>query len=177
MFNSVVPYDVHNAKVLQELNIGDMVEFPRGFYTHWGVYIGVFQGNPKIAHLAGRDIDVINGASNSTIVYTIGGKMYNKAYVQIDDFWDVVKGCYAKKNNDKDMILSPLPADKIVEMAMASIGQIGYDVLVNNCEHFAAFLRYGKSLSHQANIGIASFVAVGLAAVAAPLAMYFAKKQ
>ena len=30
----------HNEKVLRDLERGDLVEFPRGRYSHWGVYIG-----------------------------------------------------------------------------------------------------------------------------------------
>ena len=32
----------HNETVLRDLEEGDMVEFPRGVYSHWGVYIGNF---------------------------------------------------------------------------------------------------------------------------------------
>ena len=38
----VVPQSVvaHNTTVLSALEEGDMVEFPRGAYSHWAVYIG-----------------------------------------------------------------------------------------------------------------------------------------
>ena len=32
--------DRHNITLLNELEEGDMVEFPREFYSHWAVYIG-----------------------------------------------------------------------------------------------------------------------------------------
>jgi len=31
----------HNATVLEELHPGDLVEFNRGIYSHWAVYIGM----------------------------------------------------------------------------------------------------------------------------------------
>ena len=31
-----------NANVLSELKVGELVEFPRGLYSHWGVYIGQY---------------------------------------------------------------------------------------------------------------------------------------
>jgi len=30
----------HNEEVLDELEPGDNVEFPRGMYSHFGVYVG-----------------------------------------------------------------------------------------------------------------------------------------
>jgi hypothetical protein len=33
----------HNETVLGTLKEGDLVEFPRGRYAHWGVYVGMYQ--------------------------------------------------------------------------------------------------------------------------------------
>jgi len=33
-------YRYHNGTVLEELQPGDMIEFDRDLYTHWGVYVG-----------------------------------------------------------------------------------------------------------------------------------------
>lgn len=30
----------HNREVLASLDVGDLVEFPRGNYSHWAVYLG-----------------------------------------------------------------------------------------------------------------------------------------
>lgn len=32
----------HNETLLQELEPGDLIEFPREYYSHWAVYIGVY---------------------------------------------------------------------------------------------------------------------------------------
>lgn len=32
--------DEHNQRVLESLSPGDRVEFSRGIYSHWGIYIG-----------------------------------------------------------------------------------------------------------------------------------------
>ena len=32
----------HNETLLQVLEPGDLVEFPRGAYSHWAVYIGMY---------------------------------------------------------------------------------------------------------------------------------------
>ncbi|OWF49981.1 phospholipid-metabolizing enzyme A-C1-like [Mizuhopecten yessoensis] len=151
----------HNATVLNDLKIGDMVEFPRGWYSHWGVYLG----EGRIVHLSGGDNDGINGNINSGSVFTICGKNFSKAFVTIDDFWDVVLDCKAIKNNGKDRKCSPRQAHEMVQVAMEKVGEIGYNVLWNNCEHFAAFIRYGKKWSEQADTFLAGTVAVGAIAV------------
>ncbi|KAK3088763.1 hypothetical protein FSP39_023490 [Pinctada imbricata] len=135
----------HNQTTLQKLRVGDMVEFKRGLYSHWGVYIG----NEEIVHLTGDENDGINGNVNSGHLFTICGKNFNKAYVKKDKFWDVVLDSKAYKNNDKDKKLSPLSATEIVELALSKIGEIGYNVLWSNCEHFAALCRYGQMKSDQ----------------------------
>ena len=33
----------HNFTTLNDLDVGDMVEFKRGMYSHWGVYVGMFR--------------------------------------------------------------------------------------------------------------------------------------
>jgi len=45
-----------------------------------------------------------------------------------------------------------MSASKIIEKAKSMLGTIGYNVLWNNCEHFAAFCRYGKMWSEQVNL-------------------------
>jgi hypothetical protein len=32
-----------NEEVLRTLEVGDLVEYDRGFIKHWGVYIGMYQ--------------------------------------------------------------------------------------------------------------------------------------
>ena len=31
-----------NEAVLKTLEVGDLVAFDRGFFTHWGVYVGMY---------------------------------------------------------------------------------------------------------------------------------------
>lgn len=46
---------------------------------------------------------------------------------------------------------SPCPPEEIVTNALAKLGKVGYNVLYNNCEHFASFCRYGIGKSSQAD--------------------------
>lgn len=48
----------------------------------------------------------------------------------------------------------PLEPNKIVEEAISKIGEIGYNLLWDNCEHFAAYCRYGIKWSEQVHVSI-----------------------
>lgn len=150
----------HNETVLAELEEGDMIQCPRGVYSHWALYIG----NEEVVHLAGADNDGINGQVDSTHLLTICGRSFRKALVKIDKFWSVVEGSLARKNNDKDRKFRPLPKEEIVKNALSRLGTIGYNVLFDNCEHFAAWCRYGKKKSDQVD-GFLTGLALGTALV------------
>ncbi|XP_052805704.1 phospholipase A and acyltransferase 3-like [Mya arenaria] len=153
----------HNATTLEELHPGDLVEFDRGMYSHWAVY----KGKGRIIHLAGDENDGLNANLNSGNIFTICGRRFNKAFVREDDFWEVTGDSKAYKNNKRDQKMTPRDGKEIVKKAMEMIGEIGYNLLWGNCEHFAKFCRYGKSKSDQVDsfLTMAS-VGVALAAVA-----------
>ncbi|XP_045209807.1 phospholipase A and acyltransferase 3-like [Mercenaria mercenaria] len=137
----------HNSTVFETLERGDLVEFHRGVYSHWAVYAG----EGKVIHLAGDENDGLNANVNSGSLFTICGTRFRKAFVKVDDFWNVVCDSKVYKNNDKDKKMSPSKAEEIIERAMNMVGEIGYNVLWSNCEHFASYCRYGKSKSDQAD--------------------------
>jgi len=35
----------HNQTVLKDLQVGDLIEFPREYYSHWGVFIGRYNSS------------------------------------------------------------------------------------------------------------------------------------
>ncbi|XP_060070126.1 phospholipase A and acyltransferase 3-like [Ylistrum balloti] len=149
--------NAHNLAVLRTLRPGDMVEFQRAwYYSHWGVYIGY----DNIVHLSGDDGSGSWDASRSDSPLCICGKNIDKARVKIDKFFDVAKGCKAKRNNDKDRKCRPLDPHEIVRRAKEMVGKYGYNVLRNNCEHFASYLRYNIKWSEQVD-SIAAKVVIG----------------
>ncbi|XP_069122604.1 uncharacterized protein [Argopecten irradians] len=77
----------HNLKVLKELTIGDIVEFQRVLFKHYGIYVG----NEDVIHLTG----VENG-------WFSGVQFIGKGMVKMENFWDVAKGGMAKKHNNQD---------------------------------------------------------------------------
>lgn len=136
----------HNTTLLNELEEGDMIEFPRGAYSHWAVYIGCGQ----VVHLAGNEDDGLKNNITSGNFFTVSGVRFNKALVKIDDFFQVADRSKAKKNNGKDRKLSPSDKETIKERALSKLGEIGYNILWKNCEHFASWCRYGEEWSEQA---------------------------
>ncbi|GFR98446.1 HRAS-like suppressor 3 [Elysia marginata] len=160
-----------NKTLLSELQPGDLVEFPRGVYSHWGVYIG----NELISHLAGEEDDGINAAMRPEYVFTICGVRFNKAKVCLENFWNIVEDCCARKNNQSDKKMQPLSREEILVNATSKLGEVGYSLIYSNCEHFAKWCRYGISKSDQVE-SVMTGLAVGFgAALTAGLVYAFAK--
>jgi hypothetical protein len=63
----------------------------------------------------------------------------------------------------------PLPPDEIVGNALMKIGEVGYNLLYQNCEHFATWCRYGRGNSDQAEIILTGLNVVTTIAAAAGL--------
>ncbi|XP_055897414.1 phospholipase A and acyltransferase 2-like [Biomphalaria glabrata] len=147
----------HNKQVYNSLRLGDRVEFKRVVYSHWGIYIG--QG--KIIHLAAHDNAEVKANSNSTHLFSIGGKLFKKAFVRIDDFWKVVGEDKAIINNSLDKKLRALSPEDIVQQAMKKIGEVGYNVITANCEHFTNWCRYGESKSEQSENAMTGLAVTG----------------
>ncbi|XP_070578385.1 phospholipase A and acyltransferase 2-like [Ptychodera flava] len=154
-------YGKHNQTVLDSCNPGDLLEFTRGWYSHWGVYVG----DGQVVHLTGENDGIGDDIGNPQHVFSVWGKQFNKAKVKCENFWNIVYDCKAIINNDKDGSQSAASVEEIVERAFSSLGEIGYNVLWNNCEHFAKWCRYGKKESSQVN-GFLTYMGIGLASVA-----------
>ncbi|BFZ20461.1 hypothetical protein BsWGS_23500 [Bradybaena similaris] len=150
----------HNKSILDSLIAGDLIECPRGAYSHWGVYIG----NGKVVHLTGVGNADVQSSVQPEHMFSICGKMFTKAQVCVDDFWKVVADSKARKNNTKDGTWSPCSRAEIVRNAISKVGHVGYNLLFSNCEHFAKWCRYGLSKSDQVD-NVLTAAAVGLATV------------
>lgn len=157
--------DFYNRNVIQRARIGDQLQFHRGLYSHWAVYIG----NEEVIHLAGTNS--LDSTCTPNHLFTIGGKIFIKAEVKRESVWDVIRGSRVDINNDKDKSCRPLRPHEIVRKAMRMINRhIGYNVLWQNCEHFAAFCRYGVAWSKQADNALGAIVVVGAIITVAGLA-------
>ncbi|XP_050392477.2 phospholipase A and acyltransferase 2 [Patella vulgata] len=134
-----------NATVLGNLEEGDIVEFDRGLYSHYGVYVG----DEEIVHVAGDGSNAGSPTDWSSGSLSSGsGIQSNKATVKRDKFWTVAGNSKAKISN-KDDKRSPLPKHQIVKIALSKLGRRGYNLFWSNCEHFANWCRYEVQTSEQ----------------------------
>ncbi|XP_055327658.1 lecithin retinol acyltransferase-like [Paramacrobiotus metropolitanus] len=131
----VRPHDLHPLP-------GDLIEFNRDMYSHWGLYVG-----------DGQVIHVRGGQPDSEISWT------GKANVKLDDLQVVAGGSRVRINNQEPRAahrnLQPLPMEKLVEDARKLVGtQVHYDLFRKNCEHYVTEWRYGEGWSNQVDQGV-----------------------
>lgn len=126
---------------------GDMIEFRRGSYSHWGINVG----NNEVIHLIGDEW----GSLTSAIFGTMLPQVRYESFTDVDQ--DTKSGKVKKlkgsvfcvNNTSHDYLPKALPPQAIVERALSQVGEKGYHLLYNNCEHFATWSRHGKGHSKQ----------------------------
>uniref|UniRef100_A0A0K0EUU6 LRAT domain-containing protein n=1 Tax=Strongyloides venezuelensis TaxID=75913 RepID=A0A0K0EUU6_STRVS len=133
-----------------KLKIGDLVEFKRcassgvGLYNHWGVYMGFENGIHGIGHVSST------------------GNLIKKSEICVENLFDVSEGGDCRINNSMDILFDPSSENCIKSVIKNKLGDHTYNLLVNNCEHFAKMARYGMSVSGQANNAVALLGAVAV---------------
>ncbi|KAM3919851.1 phospholipase A and acyltransferase 2-like [Leptodactylus fuscus] len=132
---------------------GDLIEFIRPFYQHWGIYVG----GGYVVHLTDQE-------GMSSLSSAFGGS----AVVRKERLENVANGCNYRVNNKYDEKIKPYPPEKVVRAALELVDQtMPYSVTSANCEHFATELRYGKGFSDQvANVAMYTAVGGGIFAAA-----------
>ena len=109
---------------------GDVIAVSRIVYLHFGIYLG----KSKVIHFAsmsgdfGSDICVHEASLAS---FTSGSEC-------------LVAEFYA--NEENGLLYGP---DETIRRAKSQIGEQGYNLIFNNCEHFATWCKTGKSKSEQ----------------------------
>lgn len=114
--------------------MGDHIRVKRmyGVYTHHGIYVS----DNEVIHFTGTDDDSIMDSSKNRVIssdlnfFLKGGELEVKEYTD-EEFQDL----YAP--------------DQIVAYARSCLGDGDYNVLFNNCEHFANVCTLGRFRSHQ----------------------------
>ena len=115
-----------------ELQVGSILFVDNYFvglntYQHYGVYIG----NKKVIHFApleGKEISAKNGVIHETTL----DKFLNGRALQVET-----------------NIERKFSENEIVQRARSRLGEKGYDLLTNNCEHFARWCVTGEHESYQ----------------------------
>lgn len=114
--------------------MGDHIRVKRmhGIYTHHGIYVS----DNEVIHFTGTDDDSIMDSSKNRVIssdlnfFLKGGELEVKEYTD-EEFQDL----YAP--------------DQIVAYARSCLGDGDYNVIFNNCEHFANVCTLGRFRSHQ----------------------------
>nr|XP_028607396.1 HRAS-like suppressor 3 [Podarcis muralis] len=138
---------------------GDQIEIYRLGYQHWAIYVG----DGYVVHLTAADEGVESFLCSCPTPYTKMG------VVKKEKLSEVAGKNKWKVNNKKDRKYKARPVSEIISTANGYVGgKIMYDVVVHNCEHFAAILRYGQRDSRQVEVGFwvtfAATVAVAMGA-------------
>ncbi|KAM7177348.1 phospholipase A and acyltransferase 2-like isoform 2-T2 [Macrochelys suwanniensis] len=121
------------------LEPGDLIEFQRMGYQHWGIYVG----KGHVVHFTFPELEEgLNNILNGEFV---------KAKVQKERLRNVAHVSNYAVNNQLDKKHPPLPLPHVVKRAEHLVGKnIDYNLVMSNCEHFATMMRYGIAESQQA---------------------------
>jgi len=135
------------------LRKGDMIEFKRDVYSHWGIYVG----EGYIIHATGEpNVQSGSGSFNIASGFSSGVSGLVECKVLKQLLTEVADGFKFYVNNYNDEICEPFPPYAIVKRAFKMVGEyFDYNLLKKNCEHFVTYVRYGKPISKQAEDGLA----------------------
>ncbi|GHU02149.1 hypothetical protein FACS1894147_03420 [Spirochaetia bacterium] len=107
---------------------GDVIYAERNAYRHYGIYAG----NNKVIHFTPRNGDFgVQAAVRETSL----ARFAKGNRIAVSDF-----------SHNSGQVYSP---DGTVRRARSKIGQGGYNLVFNNCEHFANWCKTGKRHSRQ----------------------------
>ena len=101
------------------------------FYTHHGIFVS----NNEIIHFASRDGDNLTGSDNE---------------IHKTDLRSFLRGGILEvKVYNSEELAQLNPPNVIVKIARSLVGDDGYNLVFNNCEHFANYCTLGEHRSHQ----------------------------
>lgn len=120
---------------------GDMIRVSMGSYYHYGIFVSddeIIQfGLPPTLNLLNRDFKEIEVCVSDINTFSNG---------------KIVEVAKLEKHDDKR-----LKASKTVLLARSKIGSKGYDIIHNNCEHFAYYCYFGKNINEERDKIISSW--------------------
>ena len=113
---------------------GDHIRVCRmsGLYYHHGIFVS----NEEVIHFTGDDDDSVLDWSKASVISTSIARFLNGGTVEVKEYTD----------EEMDDLY---PVEGIVNYARACLGDAGYNLVFNNCEHFANACTLGKYRSRQ----------------------------
>ncbi|KAH9502186.1 Phospholipase A and acyltransferase 1 [Bulinus truncatus] len=103
------------------------------FYSHWAIYMGFHNDIASIVHYKSKE--PFDGRPKSVV---------SKENILTAGNLETMT-----ENNDLDKVFPRFPVSEILRKAESYVGQAGYNLISNNCEHFVNIVRYGKHYSEQ----------------------------
>lgn len=139
---SMLMRDARSRKPGVTAAYGDVIGVQRFGYTHYGIYVA----DDEVIHYVGSvDETSADAAVRATSLAT---------FLRGDTDWFVLNlderasGNLAGLQGDLVVVATFTP-EQTVERARSRLGESRYNLLWNNCEHFALWCKTGQEVSHQ----------------------------
>lgn len=136
-------------------NSGDIVYVKRKGYRHFGIYAGNEQvihyhkeKNPLLCDGIITETTLAEFMSDSDTLYVLNG-IGPGANPQLFDW--IVKRVFGDE-------LTPFTPQETIARARSKLGEQGYSLLLNNCEHFAFWCKTGVAQSSQVDDILSCFL-------------------
>lgn len=110
---------------------GNQIRVNRGMYYHHGIY----ESDDVIYQFASPEGAEIS-PETATVNTTTLEKFLNGGVLEVREYSD-------------DELKTLRKPDEIIEYAKAHLGEMGYNLFTNNCEHFSNRCAFGESKSDQ----------------------------
>ncbi|WML26294.1 lecithin retinol acyltransferase family protein [Neobacillus sp. OS1-33] len=110
----------------------DHISVSRGVYNHHGIYIS----DGEVIHFTGDDADNILDWSKNEVIQTDLAAFLQGGTLEVREY-------------TKEELIDLYPVEHIVHYARACLGDRGYNLIFNNCEHFANMCTLGRFRSKQ----------------------------
>lgn len=111
---------------------GDQIRVNRGYYSHHGIYAS----DDCVIHFAPPENTGVLDPSAARIIQTPLTSFLNEGVLEVRVY------------TDEELKKRRSPSD-IVNYALSRLGEGGYDLVSNNCEHFSNECAFGKKDSAQ----------------------------
>lgn len=118
--------------IIKKPNYGDHIRVNRGLYYHHGIYAA----DNCIIHFASNEKGHETDLKYASICLTNIDDFRKESIVEVREFTDIE-------------LISKREPSEIINFAFTKLGETGYDIFNNNCEHFANECLFGEAKSSQ----------------------------
>ena len=144
------------------LRPGDIIGVSRMLYDHYAIYVG----NNRVVHYAapdneiGRnatiheaDFDEFMGSGKTYFILSFCGKYPVRVHSSTSfTVTDSYRQLYRPVNHSGKINYRIFTPEETIKRAYSRIGETRYNLLTNNCEHFALWCKTGIAMSSQVEI-------------------------